>query len=135
MSRAATTSDVFNAIAEPRRREIIGLLAGGQARSVNDLVEAMGLAMQVDAADVRLPQLNVVKAPPGVDEAAIRRDLLTLNDIEIGGASADLTLTVVPVPEPGTVLGIALLGLLAARCTRRQLAKSPRPTADVSGSA
>ncbi|MDB5343802.1 MAG: sdpR 3 [Schlesneria sp.] len=44
MSRAATTSDVFNAIAEPRRREIIGLLAGGQARSVNDLVEAMGLA-------------------------------------------------------------------------------------------
>jgi len=26
MARAATTSDVFNAIAEPRRREIIGVL-------------------------------------------------------------------------------------------------------------
>ena len=48
-------------------------------------VEAMGLAMQVGA-DVRLPQLNVVKAPSGVDEAAIRRDMLGLADIEIGGA-------------------------------------------------
>ena len=48
-------------------------------------IEAMGLAMQVGA-DVRLPQLNVVKAPPGVDEAAIRRDMLGLADIEIGGA-------------------------------------------------
>ena len=27
MARAATTSDVFNAIAEPRRREIIGILS------------------------------------------------------------------------------------------------------------
>ncbi|MCI0350113.1 MAG: metalloregulator ArsR/SmtB family transcription factor [Acidobacteriales bacterium] len=44
MSRAATTSDVFNAIAEPRRREIIGLLADGSARPVSELVEAMGLA-------------------------------------------------------------------------------------------
>ncbi len=44
MSRAATTSDVFNAIAEPRRREIIGLLASGQSRSVNELVAALGLA-------------------------------------------------------------------------------------------
>lgn len=44
MSRAATTSDVFNAIAEPRRREIIGLLADGRTRSVNELVDAMGLA-------------------------------------------------------------------------------------------
>jgi DNA-binding transcriptional ArsR family regulator len=56
MSRAATTSDVFNAIAEPRRREIIGLLAGGQARSVNDLVEAMGLAQP--AVSKRLYSLN-----------------------------------------------------------------------------
>ena len=44
MSRAATTSDVFNAILEPRRREIIGLLANGKAQSVGELVEAMGLA-------------------------------------------------------------------------------------------
>ena len=29
MARAATTSDVFNAIAEPQRREILMLLRGG----------------------------------------------------------------------------------------------------------
>lgn len=44
MSRAATTSDVFNAIAEPRRREIIRLLADGSTRSVGELVTAMKLA-------------------------------------------------------------------------------------------
>lgn len=41
MARAATTSDVFNAVAEPRRREVIELLAGGE-RSVGELVFAMG---------------------------------------------------------------------------------------------
>ncbi len=44
MARATTTSDVFNAIAEPRRREIIALLARGQARSVGEIVDAMQLA-------------------------------------------------------------------------------------------
>jgi DNA-binding transcriptional ArsR family regulator len=44
MSRAATTSDVFNAIAEPRRREIVGVLAGGRPRSVSELVAATRLA-------------------------------------------------------------------------------------------
>lgn len=44
MARATTTSDVFNAIAEPRRREIIGLLAGGRPRSVSEIVDSMKLA-------------------------------------------------------------------------------------------
>jgi len=39
--RAATTADVFNAIAEPRRRQIIDLLAGGQPQAAGELVEAM----------------------------------------------------------------------------------------------
>ena len=43
MARAATTTDAFNAVAEPRRREIIDLLAGGE-RPVNDLVALLGLA-------------------------------------------------------------------------------------------
>src|SRR5438105_12135658 len=43
MPRAATTSDVFNAIAEPRRRRIIDLLAGGVERAVGDLVRALRL--------------------------------------------------------------------------------------------
>jgi DNA-binding transcriptional ArsR family regulator len=43
MARAATTSDVFNAIAEPRRREIINLLAGGQTRTVGQLVDTLDI--------------------------------------------------------------------------------------------
>ena len=43
MARAATTSDIFNAVAEPRRRAILSLLAL-QERSVNDLVERLGCA-------------------------------------------------------------------------------------------
>ena len=43
MARAATTTDAFNAVAEPRRREILDLLAGGE-RPVNDLVRELGLA-------------------------------------------------------------------------------------------
>ena len=42
MARSATTSDVFNAVAEPQRRRIIDLLAGGE-RSVNDIAEALGV--------------------------------------------------------------------------------------------
>ena len=41
MARAATTSDAFNAVAEPRRREIIAVLARGE-RPVGDLVAALG---------------------------------------------------------------------------------------------
>ncbi len=43
MSRAATTADVFNAIAEPRRREIIDLLRGGKDHAVGDLVHRLQL--------------------------------------------------------------------------------------------
>lgn len=43
MARAATTADAFNAVAEPRRREILDLLAEGE-RPVNDLVRRLGLA-------------------------------------------------------------------------------------------
>lgn len=63
MARAATTADAFNAVAEPRRREIIDLLAAGE-RPVNELVEALGLGQpqvskhlrvlrEVGAVDVR----------------------------------------------------------------------------------
>ncbi len=42
MARAATTADAFNAVAEPRRREILDVLVAGE-RPVNDLVRATGL--------------------------------------------------------------------------------------------
>src|SRR5215204_4220172 len=43
MARAPTTSDAFNAVAEPRRRQILDLLAGGE-RPVNDVVHTLGIA-------------------------------------------------------------------------------------------
>ncbi|HZD70435.1 MAG TPA: metalloregulator ArsR/SmtB family transcription factor [Actinomycetes bacterium] len=43
MARAATTSDVFNAIAEPQRREILALLRAGE-RPVTELAQALGMA-------------------------------------------------------------------------------------------
>ena len=42
MARAATTTDAFNAVAEPRRREILDALAGGE-RPVNELVTLLDL--------------------------------------------------------------------------------------------
>lgn len=63
MARAATTADAFNAVAEPRRRDILDVLAGGE-RPVNDLVRLLGLTQpqvskhlrvlrEVGAVDVR----------------------------------------------------------------------------------
>jgi len=43
MARAATTADAFNAVAEPRRRQILDVLAGGE-HPVNDLVMLLGVA-------------------------------------------------------------------------------------------
>jgi len=40
MARAATTSDAFNAVAEPRRRDILNYLATRE-RSVTEIVDAM----------------------------------------------------------------------------------------------
>jgi DNA-binding transcriptional ArsR family regulator len=42
MARAATTSDVFNAVAEPRRRQILSYLVVGE-RQVGEIVVAIGL--------------------------------------------------------------------------------------------
>jgi DNA-binding transcriptional ArsR family regulator len=43
VARAATTADTFNAVAEPRRRQILDVLMAGE-RSVGDLVDVLGLA-------------------------------------------------------------------------------------------
>ena len=43
MARTATTADAFNAVAEPRRRQILDLLAEGE-RPVGDLAVQLGLA-------------------------------------------------------------------------------------------
>ena len=69
MARAATTTDAFNAVAEPRRREIIAVLAGGE-RPVNDLVAALGVAQPQVSKHLRvLREVGVVQ----VREAGRRR--------------------------------------------------------------
>jgi len=63
VARAATTADAFNAVAEPRRRQILDVLVGGE-RPVNDLVRLLDLTQpqvskhlrvlrEVGAVDVR----------------------------------------------------------------------------------
>ena len=53
MARAATTTDAFNAVAEPRRRQILDLLAGGE-RPVNDLVALLDLAQPLVSKHLRV---------------------------------------------------------------------------------
>jgi len=44
MARAATTTDVFNAIAEPRRRQIIDLLSSGKSQPVSAMVKSLHMS-------------------------------------------------------------------------------------------
>jgi DNA-binding transcriptional ArsR family regulator len=62
VARAATTSDVFNAIAEPRRREILTLLALDE-RSVGDIVDALECAQPSVSKHLRvLSDVGLVRA-------------------------------------------------------------------------
>src|SRR5215467_11694852 len=72
--RAATTSDAFNAVAEPRRRQIIDLLADRE-RPVNDLVQLLGVAQPQVSKHLRI--LRRVGAVEVRDEG--RRRVYRLN--------------------------------------------------------
>jgi DNA-binding transcriptional ArsR family regulator len=62
MARAATTTDAFNAVAEPRRRQILDVLAAGE-RPVNDLVALLGLAQPQVSKHLRvLREVGLVEA-------------------------------------------------------------------------
>lgn len=62
MARAATTSDVFNAVAEPRRREILSLLALGE-RSVGEIVDRLEYAQPSVSKHLRvLSNVGLVRA-------------------------------------------------------------------------
>jgi len=63
-------------------------------------LEAMGLSLLVDEAD-RLPQLNAVTIPDGVDEALVRKTLLVNYGLEIGAGLGTLA---------GKVWRIGLMG-------------------------
>jgi len=53
MARVATTADAFNAVAEPRRRQILDVLAGGE-RPVNDIVKTLGVAQPLVSKHLRV---------------------------------------------------------------------------------
>ena len=84
MARAATTTDVFNAIAEPRRRELIDLLVDGKEHAVGDMVEALripqpavskhlgvlrkvGIVSVTKRGQLRLYRLDASELKPGHD--------------------------------------------------------------------
>ena len=74
MARVATTADAFNAVAEPRRRELLDALAGGE-QAVNDLAARLGLAQPQVSKHLRV--LREVGAVQVRDQG--RRRLYRLN--------------------------------------------------------
>jgi len=74
MARAATTSDAFNAIAEPQRREILVLLQGGE-RPVTELARDLGMSQPQASKHLRvLREVGLVR-----DRRAGRRRLYGLD--------------------------------------------------------
>jgi alanine-glyoxylate transaminase/serine-glyoxylate transaminase/serine-pyruvate transaminase len=69
-------------------------------QKLRDGLETMGLEFYVEA-DYRLPQLNAVKVPDGVDEAAVRSFLLNEYNLEIGAGLG---------PLAGKIWRIGLMG-------------------------
>ncbi len=64
MARAATTSDAFNAVAEPRRRDILNYLAL-QERHVGDIVASLGLEQPSVSKHLKvLRDVGLVHVPP-----------------------------------------------------------------------
>ncbi len=106
------------------RRHSAALMAG---------LAALGCAPQAQEGH-RLPSLNCVTAPAGVDEGAVRKNLLAEHDIEIGGGLG---------PLAGKVWRIGLMGessrqesvlavLAALEQALAKQGKGPRPGAAVS---
>ena len=53
MARLATTADVFNAIAEPQRRRIVGLLATGE-QPVSEIVDRLSISQPLASKHLRV---------------------------------------------------------------------------------
>jgi DNA-binding transcriptional ArsR family regulator len=79
VARAATTADAFNAVAEPRRRQILDLLAGGE-RAVNELVTLTGLAQPLVSKHLRV--LRAVGLAEVRDEGRQRMYRLNAHPLE-----------------------------------------------------
>ena len=77
MARAATTSDAFNAVAEPRRRQIIDLL-GARERPVNDLVRLLGIAQPQVSKHLRILRDRLARSRCGTKDGSASTDSTAL---------------------------------------------------------
>jgi DNA-binding transcriptional ArsR family regulator len=81
MARAATTTDAFNAVAEPRRRQILDVLAGGE-RPVNDLVGLLAISQPQVSKHLRiLREVGLVQVREEGRERIYRLDGRSLKPI------------------------------------------------------
>ena len=81
MPRAATTSDPFNAVAEPRRRAILEFLAPRE-RAVNDVVAALSLAQPSVSKHLRvLLRVGLVEARRDGRQVLYRTDANALRPL------------------------------------------------------
>ena len=83
MARAATTADVFNALAEPKRREIVDRLAGAEGElTVGRLVDLLGLGQPQVSKHLRvLREVGAVRVRESGRERLYRLDAQALRPI------------------------------------------------------
>jgi DNA-binding transcriptional ArsR family regulator len=81
MARAATTTDAFNAVAEPRRRQILDVLASGERR-VSDLVGLLAIPQPQVSKHLRvLREVGLVRVREDGRERIYRLDGRALQPI------------------------------------------------------
>jgi len=81
VARAATTTDAFNAVAEPRRREILDALAQ-QERGVGELAELLQVAQPVISKHLRvLREVGLVEVRDDGRRRLYRADARPLQEI------------------------------------------------------
>lgn len=81
MARAATTTDVFNAVAEPRRRQLVDALARGE-RPVSELADELRLAQPQVSKHLRvLREVGVVDVREAGRQRLYRLDARALKPI------------------------------------------------------
>src|SRR3954453_8329554 len=81
MARAATTSDVFNAIAEPQRRAILVLLRAGE-RPVTELAQELGMTQPGASKHLRvLREVGLVRDRKAGKQGVYGRDARGLRPV------------------------------------------------------
>jgi DNA-binding transcriptional ArsR family regulator len=81
MPRLASAADVFNAIAEPQRRRIIGLLSDGE-RPVGEIVDRLRISQPLASKHLRVLRLvNVVQVRQAAQQRFYRLNAVALQPV------------------------------------------------------